>query len=44
MLPFAQTTAPHRFERFPALEEYPALLAAYAEHESELAGHRVSQG
>lgn len=30
-LAWANTPAPHKFERFPALDEYRALLAKYAE-------------
>ena len=29
-LPWASTPAPHRFERFPPMDEYPALLQAFA--------------
>jgi hypothetical protein len=31
-LPWARTPALHSFERFPALGDYPGLLASYAEH------------
>jgi hypothetical protein len=31
MLPWAHTGAPHSFEKFPAADDFPRLLAAYAE-------------
>ncbi|MCV2874507.1 GFA family protein [Defluviimonas sp. WL0050] len=31
MLPWAKTGAKHSFARFPAMEEFPALMAEYAE-------------
>lgn len=30
MLPWAKTSAPHSFEKFPTADDFPGLLAAYA--------------